>query len=673
MTPQHSHRRNLLSARAIAGLMPMLAFAALCLWTSPAAADFRLCNNTSSRVGIALGYKDADGWTTEGWWNVSSRACETLLRGTLVARFYYIYALDYDRGGEWSGQAFMCSRDKEFTIKGTENCLARGFDRTGFFEVDTGEQRAWTVQLTESNEQPAQRVPGIPGTVGPGGPGGLPGAMPGGTPPGASGPAASARDQEMRRLRRIKILATLGPASSDSAMIRRLFEAGADVFRINMSHTSHDKMRELVTTIRNVESSYGRPIGILVDLQGPKLRVGSFAEGSVQLNNGASFVLDSDKTPGDATRVQLPHPEILAALKPGHALLLDDGKVRLIAEETSPDRAVTRVVIGGKMSDRKGVSLPDTDLPVSAMTPKDRADLEAALVTGIDWVALSFVQRAEDVNEAKKLIRGRAAVMAKIEKPQAIDRLAEILEASDALMVARGDLGVELPLERVPSLQKQMTRLARRAGKPVVVATQMLESMIQSPVPTRAEVSDVATAVYEGADAIMLSAESAAGKFPVEAVSTMNRIGEEVERDPTYRGVLTAQRFPPEATAGDAIADAARQIAETLELSAIICWTSSGSTAIRVARERPKPPVVAITPNLATGRKLSLVWGVHCVVAEDAHDQDDMVDRAGSIAFRDGFAKAGQRVIIVAGVPLGTPGATNMLRIAYVGPSDADV
>jgi pyruvate kinase len=674
MTPQNSHRRNLLSVRAIAAsLMPMLAFAVLCLWTGPATADFRLCNNTSSRVGIALGYKDAEGWTTEGWWNVSSRACETLLRGTLVARFYYIYALDYDRGGEWSGQAFMCSRDKEFTIKGTENCLARGFDRTGFFEVDTGEQRAWTVQLTESNEQPAQRVPGIPG----------PAARTGRTSRHAGWHASGrvraaagrcARNQEMRRLRRIKILATLGPASSDSAMIRRLFEAGADVFRINMSHTSHDKMRELVTTIRNVESSYGRPIGILVDLQGPKLRLGSFAGGSVQLNNGASFVLDSDKTPGDATRVQLPHPEILAALKPGHALLLDDGKVRLIAEETSPERAVTRVVIGGKMSDRKGVSLPDTDLAVSAMTPKDRADLEAALVTGIDWVALSFVQRAEDVNEAKKLIRGRAAVMAKIEKPQAIDRLAEILEVADALMVARGDLGVELPLERVPSLQKQMTRLARRAGKPVVVATQMLESMIQSPVPTRAEVSDVATAVYEGADAIMLSAESAAGKFPVEAVSTMNRIGEEVERDPTYRGVLTAQRFPPEATAGDAIADAARQIAETLELSAIICWTSSGSTAIRVARERPKPPVVAITPNLATGRKLSLVWGVHCVVAEDAHDQDDMVDRANSIAFRDGFAKAGQRVIVVAGVPLGTPGATNMLRIAYVGPGgDADM
>jgi pyruvate kinase len=477
----------------------------------------------------------------------------------------------------------------------------------------------------------------------------------------------------MRRQRRIKILATLGPASSDSTMIRKLFEAGADVFRINMSHTPHDKMRELVKTIRNVESSYGRPIGILVDLQGPKLRVGAFAEGGVQLKNGETFVLDSDPAPGDATRVQLPHPEILAALRPGHALLIDDGKLRLITEETSNDRAVTRVVVGGRISDRKGVSLPDTDLPVSAMTPKDRLDLEAALETGIDWIALSFVQRAEDVHEAKRLVRGRAAIMSKIEKPQAIDRLGDILEASDALMVARGDLGVELPLERVPSLQKRMTRMARKAGKPVVVATQMLESMIQSPVPTRAEVSDVATAIYEGADAVMLSAESAAGKFPVEAVATMNRIGEEVERDPTYRTVLMAQRPDPEPTAGDAIADAARQIAETLDLSAIICWTSSGSTALRVARERPKPPVVAITPNIAAGRKLSVAWGVHCVVAEDAKNLDDMVDRAGRIAFRDGFAKAGQRVIIVAGVPLGTPGATNMVRIAYVGPNDADV
>lgn len=478
----------------------------------------------------------------------------------------------------------------------------------------------------------------------------------------------------MRRLRRIKILATLGPVSSDSATIRKLFEAGADVFRINMSHTPHDKMRELVSTIRSVEGSYGRPVGILVDLQGPKLRLGAFAEGAVHVSNGEMIALDSDPTPGDKTRVHLPHPEILQALRPGHALLIDDGKLRLIAEETSPERAIARVVTGGRMSDRKGVSLPDTDLPLSAMTTKDRADLEAALETGIDWVALSFVQRADDVIEAKKLVRGRAAVMSKIEKPQAIDRLADILEVSDAIMVARGDLGVELPAERVPGLQKQMTRLARRAGKPVVIATQMLESMITSPVPTRAEVSDVATAVFEGADAIMLSAESAAGKFPVEAVQTMNRIGEEVERDPTFLGIIASQRPEPEATAGDAIADAARQIAETLDLPAIVCWTDSGSTAMRVARERPKPPIVSITPNIATGRKLAVVWGVHCVIAEDAHDQDDMIDRAGRIAFRDGFARAGQRVLIVAGVPLGTPGTTNMVRIAYVGPDrDADI
>jgi pyruvate kinase len=477
----------------------------------------------------------------------------------------------------------------------------------------------------------------------------------------------------MRRLRRTKILATLGPASSDVGTIRKLFEAGADVFRINMSHTSHDKMRELVETIRNVETSYGRPIGILVDLQGPKLRLGTFADGGLQLNNGDSFALDADPAPGTHARVQLPHPEILAALRPGHALLIDDGKVRLIAEQTSPDRVVTRVAVGGRISDRKGVSLPDTNLPVSAMTSKDRADLEAALTAGVDWIALSFVQRPEDVVEAKKLVRGRASVMAKIEKPQAIERLSEIIDAADALMVARGDLGVEMPVERVPGLQKQMTRMARRAGKPVVVATQMLESMIQSPVPTRAEVSDVSTAVFEGADAVMLSAESAAGKYPVEAVATMNRIGEEIERDPTYRTVINSQRAEPEATTGDAIADAAQQIAETLDLSAIICWTDSGTTAVRVARERPKPPVVAITPKMTTGRKLALVWGVHCVIAETAHDVDDMVDRAGRIAFRDGFARAGERIIVVAGIPFGTPGATNMLRIAYVGADDAGI
>jgi pyruvate kinase len=471
----------------------------------------------------------------------------------------------------------------------------------------------------------------------------------------------------MRRLRRTKIVATLGPSSSDEATIARLFEAGADVFRINMSHTSHDAMRKLHAAIRAVEKSSGRPIGILADLQGPKLRVGTFKDDKVTLENGATFVLDDDKAPGDATRVHLPHPEILAALEVGHTLLLDDGKIRLVATETSPKRAVTRVVVGGKLSARKGVSLPDTTIGSSALTDKDRSDLEACLNTGVDWVALSFIQRPEDIAEARKITRGRAAVMAKIEKPQAVVRLAESMDFTDALMVARGDLGVEMPLEKVPGIQKQITRAGRRAGKPVIVATQMLESMINSPVPTRAEVSDVATAIFEGADAIMLSAESAAGQYPVEAIATMDRIAQEVESDPTYRTIIEGQRAAPEATGADAIAAATRQIAETLDLSAIICWTSSGSTAFRVARERPEAPIVAISPNLSTGRKLSLVWGVHCVVAEDAHDQDDMVERACRIAFKDGFAKAGRRVIIVAGVPLGTPGATNMVRIAFVG------
>lgn len=471
----------------------------------------------------------------------------------------------------------------------------------------------------------------------------------------------------MRRLRRTKIVATLGPASSDRNVIARLFEAGADVFRVNMSHTPHDRMRELIAMIRSVEAEYSRPIGILVDLQGPKLRLGTFAGGSAMLTKGSTFVLDSNPAAGDATRVHLPHPEIMRAAEAGQMLLLDDGKVRLVATESNPDRIVTRVEVGGKLSDRKGVSLPETTLPFSALAPKDRSDLEAALNEGIDWLALSFIQRPEDIAEAKKITRGRTVVMAKIEKPQAVHRLDEIMDVTDALMVARGDLGVEMPLEKVPGIQKQITRAARRAGKPVVVATQMLESMITSPVPTRAEVSDVATAIFEGADAIMLSAESAAGQYPVEAVTTMNRIAEEIEADPTYQSIIQAQRASPEATGADAIADAARQIAETLDLSAIVCWTSSGATGLRVARERPRSPIVAISPNLSTGRKLSLVWGVHCVVADDAHDQDDMVERACRIAFKEGFAKAGQRIIIVAGVPLGTPGATNMVRIAFVG------
>ncbi|EUB97134.1 pyruvate kinase [Rhizobium sp. CF080] len=472
----------------------------------------------------------------------------------------------------------------------------------------------------------------------------------------------------MRRNRKVKILATLGPASSEEAMIQKLHEAGADLFRINMSHASHDLMRTLITRIRAVEERSGRPIGILADLQGPKLRVGKFAAGKVTLAPGQTFTLDNRDEPGDETRVFLPHPEILEAVKVGHRLLIDDGKLALKAEKADGKSIVCKVIAGTSISDRKGVSLPDTLLGVGALTEKDRIDLDAVLATDdVDWVALSFVQRPDDLAEVRKIARGRVGIMSKIEKPQALERIDEIIELSDAVMVARGDLGVEMPIEAVPGIQKQLTRLCRRAGKPVVVATQMLESMITAPVPTRAEVSDVSIAVFEGADAIMLSAESASGQYPVEAVSMMASIASTVEQDPLYPSIIYAQRATPEATGADAISLAARQIAETLKLSAIVTYTSSGTTGLRASRERPQVPIIALSPIVQTARRLSVGWGMHCVVTHDATDLDDMVNRACRIVVSEGFGKPGDRIIISAGVPLGTPGATNMLRIAYIG------
>ncbi|MEM9279079.1 MAG: pyruvate kinase [Pseudomonadota bacterium] len=471
----------------------------------------------------------------------------------------------------------------------------------------------------------------------------------------------------MHRTRRTKILATLGPASSSREMIKKLFDAGADLFRINMSHSSHDVLKELVSVIRSVEEEVGRPIGILADLQGPKLRLGDFADEKISAQPGDRITLDLDKKAGTQKRVHLPHPEILEALEVGHRILIDDGKVLLKVIEETATSAVAEIVSGSKLSSRKGVSLPDTELGVGSLTEKDYKDLDAALAEDVDWIAASFVQRPEDIAEVRKISKGKAGVLAKIEKPQAISRLEDIIELSDAIMVARGDLGVEMPIERVPGIQKQITRACRRAGKPVVVATQMLESMIAAPFPTRAEVSDVGTAVFEGADAIMLSAESAVGDYPVEAVSMMDKIAGEIEKDPTYPGIINAQRAEPEPTGADAISLAARQIAETLNLSAIVCYTGSGTTGLRAARERPQIPIIALSPVVATARKLSIVWGIHCVVTADALDLDDMVDRACAIAAKEKFAKPGDRVIITAGVPLRTPGATNMLRIAFVG------
>ncbi|HEV7719327.1 MAG TPA: pyruvate kinase [Arsenicitalea sp.] len=470
----------------------------------------------------------------------------------------------------------------------------------------------------------------------------------------------------MRRMRRVKILATLGPASQDMKMIEELARAGADVFRINMSHASHDLLRQTVNNIRAVEKILNHPLGVLVDLQGPKLRVGTFEGNSAQIAAGETFTLDSSPVPGNKTRVYLPHPEIFDAVSVGDRLLIDDGKLELRATALGAGSITTTVVHGGKISDKKGVSLPDSLLSMGALTEKDHADLLKALECDADWIALSFVQRPEDIIDVRKIVQGRAGVMAKIEKPQAVERLEEIIKLCDAFMIARGDLGVEMPLELVPGLQKRMIRIARRYGKPVVVATQMLESMISSPVPTRAEVSDVSIAVFEGADAIMLSAESASGQYPIEAVATMNKVAVAVENDVNYRSIIRAQATEPEATAADAISAATRQVAETLDLAAIVTYTSSGSTGVRAARERPSKPILALSPSPRTARRLSVVWGIQCFLTEDAVSLEDMVDRACVIAYQEGYARPGDRIAITAGVPLGTPGATNMLRIAFV-------
>ena len=469
----------------------------------------------------------------------------------------------------------------------------------------------------------------------------------------------------MRRLRNVKIVATLGPASNDYEMIRALFEAGADVFRLNMSHGTHDDIRARHVIIRQIEADTGRPIAILADLQGPKLRVGTFAnpEGE-DLVDGAAFRMDLDPAPGDVTRVQLPHPEIFAALEPGSSLLVNDGKIRLVVNDCGKDFANCTVTVGGQISNRKGVNVPDVVLPLAALSDKDLKDLEFACDLGVDWLALSFVQRPEDVLQARALAKGRALIMSKIEKPAAVKAYDAILAVSDGIMVARGDLGVELPVYSVPPIQKRLVRGARAAAKPVIVATQMLESMIESPMPTRAEVSDVATAIYEGADAVMLSAESAAGRFPIEAVATMNNVAISVESDPTYRSIIEASRTVKRTTVADGIVAAAREIAESSDIKAIAVFSQSGTTVSLVARERPRVPIIALTPLMDTARRLCLTWGAHCVLTEEQDRFKGAVISAVRAARQQGFATETDQIVLTAGVPFNVQGTTNILRVA---------
>jgi pyruvate kinase len=478
------------------------------------------------------------------------------------------------------------------------------------------------------------------------------------------------------RGRKVKILATLGPASSHPDMLRRLFRAGADAFRINLSHGEHKVHAKTIAAVRAMEKELGRPIAILCDLQGPKLRVGSFEGGQAVIPHGHKFTLDRDPALGDAKRVCLPHPELFEVLHAGQRLLINDGKIRLRVTEAKKDKIVCTAEVGGVISDRKGVNVPDAEVPIPALTDKDRRDLAFAVEQGADWIALSFVQRPEDLAEARKLMGGagatRPALCAKIEKPQAIHRLAEIIELADGVMVARGDLGVELNPEEVPPLQKKIVNATRLTGKPVIVATQMLESMIESPAPTRAEVSDVANAVYDGADAVMLSAETAAGQWPEEAVLMMDSIGRSVEHDEAYRQRVRLLETPPDATTADALAHACMTISDTVAINAITVFTSTGSSARRVARGRPSVPVMVLTPSPSVARKVALLWGAHAVTIKDIGSFEEMIAKGKRMALRHGFGGAGSKLVVMAGVPFGVSGATNLLHVVTLAGDELD-
>ena len=470
----------------------------------------------------------------------------------------------------------------------------------------------------------------------------------------------------IRRYRQTKIVATLGPASGEPEMMYSLFEAGVDIFRLNFSHGNHEDHRKNVETARGLEQKFGHPIALLADLQGPKLRIGSFENGSIDLTPGMAFRFDLDDALGNESRVQLPHKEVIEAMAIGSEILLDDGNVRALIVSKDKNRLDTKILSGAKLSNHKGFNIPGIVLPIPALTGKDRIDLEAAINMGADWIAQSFVQRPDDVIEAQKLIKGRAALMAKIEKPSAVDSIDEILTIVDGVMLARGDLGVEIPPENVPAVQKRIVHRVRHAGKPIIVATQMLESMVENARPTRAEASDVATAVYDGADAVMLSAETAVGKYPVEAVSIMNRICEQTEIDSNYRRIIEADHPEVEDDPSDAITVAATYVAEDIQASAIVNYTTSGSTTLRTVRQRPDVPILCLTQNLQTARRLMLSYGVRTLHITDVNSFAETVNKAVALVQEGGYARKGDKIVLTAGVPFGVSGSTNVLRIADV-------
>ena len=468
------------------------------------------------------------------------------------------------------------------------------------------------------------------------------------------------------RKRFCKIVATVGPASSSPSMIRLLHQAGVDVFRLNFSHGDHAKMAGLMRAIRETEAEHGDPIAVLGDLQGPKIRTGVLKDDGIDLKFGADYRLVLAAAATDADVIPIPHAEVIDVLEPGDILKLDDGKLQVTVISRRKADIIARADTPGRLTNRKGINLPGRQLPISALTDKDRTDLKQALEIGVDYIALSFVQRANDVAEARALIGERAGIIAKIEKPTAVEHLGAILAETDAVMVARGDLGVELPPEQVPGIQRRIVRACRQAGKPVIVATHMLESMVESIAPTRAEASDVAVAVFQGADAVMLSAETAVGRHPPTAVAIMDRIIAATEADAESGGFKRDIDPDTEYTTADAITLSARRIAEVLDCRFAVAYTKTGSTARRLSRDRPHCAVIAATPSAEVGRRLALHWGLSPVITEDISDFNEMLDKADKIA-REKGAVEGERIIILAGYPFGRQGKTNTLKISRIG------
>lgn len=468
-------------------------------------------------------------------------------------------------------------------------------------------------------------------------------------------------------MRKTKIVCTIGPASRVYDVIEKLIRMGMNVARLNFSHGSYKEHLQVIENIRQASLKIGQPIAILQDLGGPKIRVGKIIKEPIFLKEGSSFILTNRKVAGDEQEVSLTFPSLPQKVKKGDCIFLADGTLELKVKEFTSTDIICRVVRGGKLTSHQGVNIPNISMDIPSLTEKDYQDILFGIKNKVDFIGLSFIRRAEDVLKVRKILKENKAeeisLIAKIEKKEAVDNLKEIIEASDGIMVARGDLGVEIPLENVPLVQKNIIKKCNFVGKPVITATQMLVSMMSNPRPSRAEVTDVANAILDGTDAIMLSEETAIGNFPLEAVETMNRIAISAEGAIDYEKILSERSISVKPTNADAISHATCQVALDLKVKAIVTFTFSGSTARMVSRYRPPVPIIAASTQDSTVKKLTLSWGVYPFKTEELADTDDMITRSRKVALETGLVRPGEKIVVTAGIPFRVPGSTNLLKV----------